>query len=656
MLLATALCGQTPKPRSGPPLHADPFPLSDVRRGLHGTAWTVFEGVDPEPMDVEILGRLKDAIGPGQDMILGRLHGTRPEFTGVVAGMSGSPVYIDGKLLGALSYRIGQFSKEPICGITPIASMFQVRDLPAVAPSDGSVASPTGILGSSGGSMGLQAHGSDPAAISSLAPAQGGSVGSQTHGSDPAAISSLAPAQGGSVGLQAHESTLTISGALAPASNNQLHAIDTPLVFNGFSAQTVAQYAEGFRNLGLEPVNGIGSASPETAQPEPIVPGSAVSAVLARGDLNVAATCTVTYVDAKQLLACGHPITQFGNISIPMTKATVLATLPSPMNAFKIVNTTETVGSFTQDRANAVAGTFGLSARMIPVTVDVTPEPGSSLPAQALKFEVLDNRQLTPQVMLASVFQSLNQNNTAANQMSLRVTGNIAIDGQSPVTLSNTFAASDTQSAAQQATVYFAQRFLAVFGNDLAQPRITGIQIHTVAIPRRLSVELESARLSTNEAQPGDTITVEATLRPFQQPPRVVRIPVTLPTTLTPGPIRILVGDAASLDRLLKPQQSSALLVGAQQPQQNLDLADTVAQLNRSHSNDRVYVTLLDHQTQAVTPATALPSLPPSIANAMQPLRSSRQVSFTSETAAEAGSAPADAELSGSEVLTIRIR
>src|SRR6202044_2859659 len=104
------------------------FPLSEVRRGMKGVAYTVFEGLNPEPMQVEILGLLKDALGPGQDMILARLHGDKPEYTGVVAGMSGSPVYIDGRLVGALSYRIGQFTKEPICGITPIESMLQVRD------------------------------------------------------------------------------------------------------------------------------------------------------------------------------------------------------------------------------------------------------------------------------------------------------------------------------------------------------------------------------------------------------------------------------------------------------------------------------------------------------------------------------------------------
>src|SRR6202000_333457 len=103
------------------------FPLSDVKRGLRGVAYTVFEGVNPEPMDIEILGVLKDALGPGQDMILARLHGSKPEYTGVVADMSGSPVYVDGKLLGALSYRIGQFSKEPIAGITPIAEMLAVN-------------------------------------------------------------------------------------------------------------------------------------------------------------------------------------------------------------------------------------------------------------------------------------------------------------------------------------------------------------------------------------------------------------------------------------------------------------------------------------------------------------------------------------------------
>ena len=116
-----------------PPSSGGIFPLKEVKKGLKATAWTVFQGDTPEPMDVEILGVLRGARGPGQDMILAQLHGTKPEYTGVVAGMSGSPVYIGARLLGSLSYRIGEFSKDPIAGITPIEQMLEVRDLPIEA-------------------------------------------------------------------------------------------------------------------------------------------------------------------------------------------------------------------------------------------------------------------------------------------------------------------------------------------------------------------------------------------------------------------------------------------------------------------------------------------------------------------------------------------
>ncbi|WP_419806999.1 SpoIVB peptidase S55 [Terriglobus sp.] len=579
-------------PASGPPLHADPFPLDQVRRGQHGTAWTVFEGRVPEPMDVEILGRMPNSIGPGQDMILARLHGTKPEFTGVVAGMSGSPVYIDGKLLGAISYRIGQFSKEPICGITPIGYMFQVRDLPkALTPT-------------------IPERPAFPAAPN-----------------EPAAAFAAAPGTN---------------------QNDALRPISTPLVFSGFTPDTLDRFGTNFRALGLEPVSGLGGASPETPQPEPIVPGSAVSAILARGDLNIAATCTVTYVDPKQLLACGHPITQYGDIALPMTKAEVLATLPSTQNAFKIVNTTETVGAFTEDRSNAIAGSFTATAPMIPVTVELAPVAGSGLPARTLHFQVLNNRDLTPQVLLAGVYQSLSGTNTAGNEMSLHLTGSVSIANNAPLRLDGTVSSGDGQPAAVQAAVLLAQRFGRVYANPLEQPVITGVTLRADVIPTRESAQIESARLSSDEARPGDTVTVEATIRPWQQPARVVELPLKLPTTLESGPIRVVVGDSSTMDRLTSPPPASA--------PHPLGLADTIAQLNRTHTNDRLYVALLDHETQGVTAAAALPSLPPDVVNTLQPLRDSREISFTSETAKEAGSVLLNAAVTGSQVLTLRIR
>src|SRR6266567_2248139 len=185
------------------PSGAKIFPLADVRRGLRGVAYTVFEGVTPEPMEVEILGVLKDAIGPGQDMILARLRGEKPEYTGVVAGMSGSPVYVDGRLVGALSYRIGQFSKEPIAGITPIESMLQVRD------------------GNGAASVGMQRAGGEKTNAGVLRSAQNDNSFSET---------------GDSVS-QAGNSVSQAGDSFSRHSQPEMRAMETPLVFGGFSPE-----------------------------------------------------------------------------------------------------------------------------------------------------------------------------------------------------------------------------------------------------------------------------------------------------------------------------------------------------------------------------------------------------------------------------------
>ncbi len=566
------------------------FPLAEVKRGMKGVAYTVFEGVNPEPMQVEILGLLKDALGPGQDMILARLHGDKPEYTGVVAGMSGSPVYIDGRLVGALSYRIGQFSKEPIAGITPIVSMLQVRD------------------GNGAASVGMQR-----AAVTNAA---GGGAGGGVAGFD---------------------------------GQPEMRAMETPLVFGGFSQEAVERFGERFRAMGLTPVAGLGGADPTAVQPEPLVPGSAVSAVLVWGDLSMAGTCTVTYVDPKRLLACGHPITQYGPVDMPMTKAEVLASLASPLNAFKIINTTETVGAFTEDRASAIMGQFGLKARMIPVEVEVDPPPGADKMAgvaKTLHFEVLDNRQLTPSTMLVSVYQSLQTNNTAAEEMSYRLTGEIGVKGFSPVRMQGMMAQNELFPGTINAALLVNDRFSKVYGNPLEQPVVTGVKLKAEAIPARMTAVLESARLSRIDAHAGDEIEVEATLHPYQAEARMVRVKVKLPAELTPGTMRVVVSDGATVDRL-------TTRTGMQQ---QVGLADTVAAMNRMHANDRVYVTLLDHATQAVLEGEALPGVPLSMANVLEPLKDAQKMQLTGESVVEAGSADAGYAVSGSQVLNLLVK
>ena len=621
------------------------MPLAEIRRGLHGVAYTVFEGVTPEPMEVEILGVLKDAIGPGQDMILARLKGEKPEYTGVVAGMSGSPVYVDGRLVGALSYRIGQFSKEPICGITPIEQMFEVRDR------------------QSGGGMRVAAVDAD----------ENGQLQEQRQNAG------VPPLRSAPVGM-------TASVGMAGAGNREVEPIETALVFGGFSQAAVERFGGGFRALGMTPVAGLGGAAAAgTKQPEPLVPGSAVSAVLVRGDLSISGTCTVTYVDANQLLACGHPITQFGPVAMPMTKAEVVATLASPLNAFKIINTTETVGSFTEDRASAILGQFGVKARMIPVSVEVVgqtakareerggrdgaakegsirgvamqvvgPETGMPVPdggplakAGGMHFEVLDNRELTPSAMLVSVYQSLSGTNSSANEMSYRMSGELTLKGQPPVRLAGMMSPSEANSGAISAALYVNDRFSRLYGNAIEQPEVTGLRLKMEAIPERRSAVLEGARLGRTEVHAGEVLEIEATVHPYQAEPQVMRMKVTMPETLTPGPMRIVVSDGATLDRLITP-------AGA--PPHPLALADAVAQMNRLHANDRVYVTLLAPEAQAALDAQSLPGVPLSMANVLEPLKASQKVQLTGESVVEAGSMETGYAVTGTQVLKVDVR
>jgi hypothetical protein len=605
------------------------FPLVEIRRGLHGVAYTVFEGVTPEPMEVDILGVLKDAIGPGQDMILARLKGEKPEYTGVVAGMSGSPVYVDGRLVGAISYRIGQFSKEPIAGITPIEQMFEVRD------------------GAAGGMR--VAGGGQP----------------QKREADPSAS------------LRDDKQERQVAGG-----GGVVEPIETPLVFGGFSQATVERFGDRFRALGMTPVAGLGGAAEAgTKQPEPLVPGSAVSAILVRGDLSMSGTCTVTYVDANQLLACGHPLTQFGPVSMPMTKAEVVATLASPLNAFKIINTTETVGSFTEDRASAILGRFGVSARMIPVSVEVVqpthrdetamngaqggaravsmqvPGPEEGLPVPdagplmgvkgGMHFEVLDNRELTPSAMLASVYQSLSGTNESTSDMSYRMSGELTLKGQPAVRLEGMMSPTDQNPGAINAALYVNDRFSRLYSNAMEQPEVTGLRLTMEEVPERLSAVLEGARLARNEVRAGETLEVEATVHPYQADARVVRLQVKLPDTLTPGPMRIVVSDGATLDRLTMPAGMAAHPVA---------LADAVAQMNRMHANDRIYVTLLDHTAQAALDAESLPGVPLSMANVLEPLKAAQKMQLTGESVVEAGSVATGYAVTGSQVLTVDVR
>jgi hypothetical protein len=604
MVLLAPACAQSDSTSAGPPPSDGGFyPLSQVHRGQMATAWTVFTGTKPEPMQVEILGVLRGARGPGQDMILAKLRGAKPEYTGVVAGMSGSPVYIGNKLLGALSYRIGQFAKDPIAGITPIAQMLEVKNLP-VTTQWASTTPPR-----------------------SLSPA-----GTQTPGTQPQ----------------------NDSGTM-PVGNMNFQAMETPLVMSGFHPEAIRLWQKEMAGTGLDLIAAGGGSGSSKSDAEggfgsisrsaiaSVVPGSAVSAQLVRGDLEVSATCTVTYVDPKQLLACGHPILQAGTVSLPMTTAEVVETLASPLNAFKIINTGDAIGTFTEDRDSAIRGVLGSKPHMIPVHITVHGEGAD----RKLNIEVVDLPSLTPQAILVSLYDSLLQNNQSSAETSYHVTGNVHIEGYPPSPLDLWAPAGDQGSAQLSAALQTDQSFAVLYANGARQGDIKAVDLDVQSIPRRAQVQLENARIDTGDiVHAGDSIVVEATVRPWQQPARNIRIPIHLPQGLATGNVRLLVSDAGTLDRALNPPRITGRTV---------DLETALAQARNQHSADRIFVSLLLPDAQAGVNGQTLSTLPLSMANALEPLRTAQDVSLNGESAVVAAQAPAGGMLSGFQLLTLHI-
>ena len=567
--------------------------MDQIHTGMRGVAYTVFEGIKPEPMDVEVLGVLHNVNGPKGDIILVRLHGPKVEYTGVVAGMSGSPVYIDGKLAGALAFRIGEFSKEPIAGVTPIADMLQISALDKSPAEEVSAAKPA----------------LSNAAGKTAAPGDGALL--------PGPVQSFA---------------------------DYLKPIDTPLVFNGFSEDAVRQFAPQFASAGIVPVMGAGSVS-EDKQPEPLVAGSAVSAILVRGDMDIAATCTVTYIDPQRLLACGHPLLQFGAVDLPMNKAEVLATLPSPLNAFKIVNTTERAGVFVQDRHTGILGVFNKQPDMIPVTLAIH-GPGG---AKEFHYEVLNNPRLSPVAMMATVFNALHGVNEYGEEITYRLNGSINVKGFPEVALKNMFAPGDTgQPAAMSAALSLGERFGRIYDNPYNAPAVNSVKLDFDLVRERRWARLESARTDVTEARPGDEIIVETVVAPYRGERVVRQIPVKIPTSASKGNLRILVSDGDTLDRVNRANPAFG---------RKLDLASTIAVLNKEHANNRLYVSLLEADPEARVADKVMPTLPLSVMNVMDGMRGNQEMIVSGESNVdETSTPPLDFVVSGAQLLTVTVK
>jgi hypothetical protein len=261
-------------------------------------------------------------------------------------------------------------------------------------------------------------------------------------------------------------------------------------------------------------------------------------------------------------------------------------------------------------------------------------------------MEVIDNPDITPGAVMVSLYESLLETNSYSEELTYELKGTVAIDGYPPLHLDSFIAPTEQLPSALRAALTVGQRFQTVYGNSARVRNIQSIELNIDSLPGRRSIQLERAQATQPAAHPGDTVMVEATLRPFRGEPKNIRIPIPLPLTLNPGPLRILLSDGATLDRLTTASSSN---------EGPLELSSIIHQMNSVHGDDRLYVTLLLPNAQAVVDGRTLASIPISMANVLEPLRTNRGISLNGESVVPVTSIPVEAMLSGMQVVSVEI-
>jgi hypothetical protein len=581
-----------PRPVAGP---VEILKTSEVRAGMKGVAWTVFEGSKPEPVPVEIIGLWKNAWGPRQDVILAKLGGKAAQ-TNVAGGMSGSPVYVDGKLVGAIALRISVFSPDAICGITPIEQMLEISAIDASRP------------------------------VNPKAPQ---TAAARAEVAAPAAV-------------------LGGGARLVP--------IETPLALAGFHESTLRDFQPFFEQMGMTAVHGGAAGAVYDPRPAPgwenaLQPGEAIAGVLVSGDMTVTGLGTVTYNDGKRVLGFGHSFFNLGPVDMPMAKGEVLMVLSSQFQPNKFANMTEIVGALRQDRHSGIMGELGAAAETIPVRLKVRTQPaaGGPLEEKDYRFQVFVHPRWTPFLMMLTAYNTLQDlNSSAVDEATYRLEGVIESEGLPPLRLSTMVASgAGPAPAPMQIAAWWADKFNRLFQNAEQEVRVKSVEAVLEMRPGKLETVVESAWLDKSEAAPGEELVLRVALRPWRGERETREFRFRVPSSLARGEYRILISNADVLNR---PQAMAGMA------SRQMSLAQTASLLQQERSNDRLYISLVTSKPTVYVEDQTMRDVPPSVLAAMQSPRPAARALATPETVLPLGELELNSLAAGGAALRLKVQ
>jgi SpoIVB peptidase S55 len=570
------------------------IPISQIKPGMKGIAYTIYEGDQVEPINLVVLGVMKDALGPKQDVILVKLLGEKAQEDGVVAGMSGSPVYFDGKLAGALSLKLGVFTKDAIGGVTPIANMLDVSK---------------------------EAAASKKAFVNA------------TPGKVVRDVSTQVP-------VSSDFTQFTSAGA----AGQFLVPIETPLITSGIYPQALAQFKKQFSSWGVAAM--AGGTAPASPTDKNLKPGDMVGIDLIRGDFSMASGCTVTTVVANQILACGHPLFGYGSVNFPISRAHVILTLASAMASTKVMSTGGVIGTLTQDRRTAIMGTLGPGPSMIPMDVDLATPAGT----QSFHLQVVENRQLTPLLVAVAAYNSIVGTPAYSEGTTLQLAGSIQIKDHTPVKMDDLFSPTDVPiQSGMMVALAVEGAFSRIYSNPYESPDIQGIHLHVTTMAERRWARIENAWVGKSEVHPGETLDVKVLLRPYRGAPVLREIPVRIPEEVTRGKLQLVVSDADWVNRNLE-------IVTATSDGQLPGLEELIRLVNRTRQNDRLYATLLQPTPTLLVEDKELPNAPVSEINVLNQRQNPGDTRLLWQSTAGEWSVEMHQVISGEHALTITVK
>jgi hypothetical protein len=592
--------------------------IDEVRPGMTGVGRTVFGGDKIEEFTVHILGVLRNIDGPRRDLVLARLEGGRLAEVGVIAGMSGSPVYVDGRLLGAVAYSLGQFPKEPIAGITPIEEMIQTA---GPAPGRAVAASrPT-----------LELPLTEARAMASLRDAFARFERPFADRADGLRFDGL-----GSIGSSSGAEIGTL-----------MRPIATPLTLSGFSGPVGERLAGALGEAGfVSTSDGASRARPQAGERQAAAtgpalrPGDAVGVNLIGGDLVMGATGTVTEVDGTRVYAFGHPLYNLGTTEFPMTRAYVHALLPSLLSSLKITTTGETIGTITQDRSTAIAGTLGAGPALVPIRLAI--ETGRGI-RKAFDIQVVNDPLFTPLLTYVAVLNSLSAYEREYAPASYSVSGRVAVQGHGAVGLDEVFAG-DSASVGVAASV--AAPLTLLLGNDIGPARIEGIDLRVTTSERPQTATLERVFVDAARVRPGTTVPLVLLWRTYRGDTVTRTVPIDVPAE-SAGSLTVTVTDGARL------AQSEVRDLRSGQVK---SLDQLIRLLNASRRSNRLYIRLLHPEGGAVVGGESFPALPPSVLSVMEADRNGGSFAPLRGGAAGEWEVAVGCAISGSRTLTIALQ